>query len=69
MAGPHDHAAQRGPVSGEYHPRAADAGTVTCPPGGIPQRCVTAFDRWRTDPSSLAHPAPLVAGAFGPAAA
>ena len=39
------------------------------PPGGIPQRCVTAFDRWRTDPSDLAHPAPVVAGAFGPAAA
>ena len=39
------------------------------PPGGIPQRCVTAFDRWRTDPSDLAHPAPVVAGALGPAAA
>ena len=38
------------------------------PPGGIPQRCVTAFDRWRTDPSDLAHPAPVVAGALGPAA-
>ena len=39
------------------------------PPGGIPQRCVTAFDRWRTDPSDLAHPAPVVAGALGPAPA
>ena len=39
------------------------------PPGGIPQRCVTAFERWRTDPSDLAHPAPVVAGALGPAAA
>ena len=39
------------------------------PPGGIPQRRVTAFARWRTDPSDLAHPAPVVAGAFGPAAA
>ena len=39
------------------------------PPGGLPQRHVTAFDRWRTDPSDLAHPSPLVAGAFGPAAA
>ena len=39
------------------------------PPGGIPQRRVTAFDRWRADPSDLAHPAPVVAGAFGPAAA
>ena len=29
------------------------------PPGGIPQRRVTAFDRWRMDPSDLAHPAPL----------
>ena len=29
------------------------------PPGGIPQRRVTAFDRWRTDPSDLAHPASL----------
>ena len=38
------------------------------PPGGIPQRCVTAFDRWRTDPSDLAHPASVVAGALGPAA-
>ena len=38
------------------------------PPGGIPQRCVTAFDRWRADPSDLAHPAPVVAGALGPAA-
>ena len=37
--------------------------------GGIPQRCVTAFDRWRADPSDLAHPAPVVAGALGPAAA
>ena len=39
------------------------------PPGGIPQRRVTAVARWRTDPSDLAHPAPVVAGAFGPAAA
>ena len=39
------------------------------PPEGIPQRRVTAFDRWRTDPSDLAHPAPVVAGAFGPATA
>ena len=39
------------------------------PPGGLPQRRVTAFERWRTDPSDLAHPAPVVAGAFGPAAA
>ena len=39
------------------------------PPGGIPQRRVTAFERWRTDPSDLAHPAPLAAGAFSPAAA
>ena len=39
------------------------------PSGGIPQRCVTAFDRWRTDPSDLAHPAPVGAGALGPAAA
>ena len=39
------------------------------PPGGIPQRRVSAFDRWRTDPSDLAHPAPVVAGALGPAAA
>ena len=39
------------------------------PPGGLPQRRVSAFERWRTDPSDLAHPAPLVAGAFGPAAA
>ena len=39
------------------------------PPGGIPQRCVTAFERWRTDPSDLADPASVVAGAFGPAAA
>ena len=39
------------------------------PPGGIPQRRVTAFDRWRTDPSDLAHPASVVAGALGPAAA
>ena len=39
------------------------------PPGGIPQRRVTAFERWRTDPSDLAHPSPLVAGVFGPAAA
>ena len=38
------------------------------PPGGIPQRRVTAFDRWRTDPSDLAHPASVVAGALGPAA-
>ena len=38
------------------------------PPGGILQRRVTAFDRWRTDPSDLAHPAPVVAGALGPAA-
>ena len=27
------------------------------PPGGIPQRRVTAFERWRTDPSDLAPPA------------
>ena len=39
------------------------------PPGEIPQRRVTAFERWRTDPSDLAHPAPFVAGALGPAAA
>ena len=39
------------------------------PPGGIPQRCVTAFERWRTDPSDLAHPASVVAGAVGPGAA
>ena len=39
------------------------------PPGGIPQRRVTAFERWRTDPSDLAHPAPLVVAALGPAAA
>ena len=38
------------------------------PPGGIPQRCVSAFDRWRTDPSDLAHPAPVVAGVLCPAA-
>ena len=38
------------------------------PSGGIPQRCVTAFDRWRTDPSDLAHPVSVVAGALGPAA-
>ena len=38
------------------------------PPGGIPQRRVTAFERWRTDPSDLAHPASVVAGALGPAA-
>ena len=36
------------------------------PPGGIPQRRVTAFDRWRTDPSDLAHPAPVVAGGQSP---
>ena len=28
------------------------------PPGGIPQRRVSAFERWRTDPSDLAHPRP-----------
>ena len=39
------------------------------PPGGIPQRRVTAFERWREDPSDLAHPAPVVAGALGPAPA
>ena len=39
------------------------------PPGGIPQRRVSAFDRWRTDPSDLTHPASVVAGALGPAAA
>ena len=39
------------------------------PPGGILQRRVTAYERWRADPSDLAHPAPVVAGAFGPAAA
>ena len=38
------------------------------PPGGIPQRRVSAFERWRTDPSDLAHPASVVAGALGPAA-
>ena len=38
------------------------------PLGGIPRRRVTAFDRWRTDPSDLAHPAPVVAGDLGPAA-
>ena len=37
------------------------------PPGGIPQRRVSAFERWRTDPSDLAHPASVVAGALGPA--
>ena len=39
------------------------------PPGGTPQRRVSAFERWRTDPSDLAHPASVVAGAVGPGAA
>ena len=34
-------------------------------PRGAPP---SAFERWRTDPSDLAHPAPVVAGAFSPAA-
>ena len=28
------------------------------PPGGIPRRRVTAFERWRDDPSDCAQPTP-----------
>ena len=39
------------------------------PPGGIPRRRVSAFERWREDPADLASPAPVNPGMRAPFAA
>ena len=36
------------------------------PPGGIPRRRVTAFERWREDPADLTEPAPVYPGVPAP---
>ena len=41
---------------------------VRGPPGGIPRRQVSAFERWREDPSDLVEQVPVYPGASAPVA-